>query len=483
MQCVTGILGEDSALSEEKRLGFCSRFGINGHFNNLLTNIMQTNSSTYTTPTDESGLISMQIDGSSGDNGKKPGLYSGGSNSANQLQFGVMVLPIAQHFVPKAALFLKQYFSVSSATKSLEGPTEEEMGSNGIGHLQGGLKTIQIDDKCDLEMWETLVRVAVEQSTVLCYVMVSEQDQILAVSLGFHSVCAMKLTSEKLMAERASFNANYGDKAMDVESNSTDDSSKPSSESSGERVEKSTEKVEGKECRTTGNENEELMCEPDVKSKGCNEIESCSSCKQFVSNLISMAESIEMNNHASDITTERSEGCCCVLVMGPYGEAATCTINSQTPPQQQLVSSKMLHNFLLSVDTATRATLTSENAKRSLLIPSLVNKSMAPGQVSESGLMTSHLMDSLCSLGYTKSMVKIGEDGSCDCAFDLFHSSTSGIRGQSTSVSSDVKLSGEDPMTHSKMEEGETEKGVNDDKGDQSEDDDDSQSETVDIQS
>merc|ERR1719322_1796340 len=100
------------------------------------------------------------------------------------------------------------------------------------------------------------------------------------------------------------------------------------------------------------------------------ESESKSSCKQFLLGLASMAEFGNEGQKSCNLEESQSTGCCCVLFLGPYGETVPLpTLPLSQLPLRPLISGKMLHNFLLSVTTATKTVMAASNDKTTLLVP------------------------------------------------------------------------------------------------------------------
>ena len=269
------LLGESCPLSEEKRVGFYTRFGINGQFNTLLSSILEPNS------------------------------WFG----------GVMVLPLAERFVPKAAKFV-----------------------------------CSMIDYHDSAVIESLLVSAMEQSPVLCYVIMNSQDDILAISIGYEdSTNLVKFIENKFIvrssvtsASDETTNSNPAALAVNDDDEMGGDNGvveMKSSLGSSVRSDNSPIDVEGDTVSVT--ETLKGACIP-VSAAGA----AVSCIPSFINYLLILLRSANSASSASNFIS--SEDTCSVIVI-----------------HSPKILPKMIENFLLCINTAIKTLL---NVKASRLI-------------------------------------------------------------------------------------------------------------------
>merc|ERR1719499_13639 len=133
-----------------------------------------------------------------------------------------------------------------------------------------------------------------------------------------------------------------------------------------------------------------------------------------------MAEIENQDEKSCNLEESQSTGCCCVLFLGPYGETVPLpTLPLSQLPLRPLISGKMLHNFLLSVTTATKTVMAASNDKTTLLVPSVPFSSL-DAKAPDTGLMMCQLFESLRAMGYCRD-ANHGKDG---IWFNVFKSET-----------------------------------------------------------
>ena len=256
------LLGESCPLSEEKRVGFYTRFGINGQFNTLLSSILEPNS------------------------------WFG----------GVMVLPLAERFVPKAAKFV-----------------------------------CSMIDFHDSAVIESLLTSAMEQSPVLCYVIMNSQDDILAISIGYEDSTNLVKFIEAKFTSSSTSNA-CGDTNNVGQNTNADDEM-------GDCVTTNSESSQDAHLDIEGNtENVHANVETANAAVSGHSEAAVSSVPSFINYLLILLRSA--NNATTDFIS--SEDTCSVIVI-----------------HSPKILPKMVENFLLCINTAIKTLL---NVKASRLI-------------------------------------------------------------------------------------------------------------------